>query len=38
MRKFDENYTIIKDLKENDVFLSKSNNIGFYVKNLENNL
>jgi len=34
MRKFDENYTIIKDLKENDVFLSKSNNIGFYVKNL----
>jgi len=31
---FDENYTLLRNLNEGDVYLSKSNYVGMYLKDL----
>ena len=34
MNEYEENYTLLRNLKECDEFISKSNTIGFYVKSI----
>lgn len=34
--RFEENFTSLRDLEENDIYIDKSNSIGIYVKNLGN--
>lgn len=31
---YEENYTLLRNLKEGDEFISKSNGVGFYVKSI----
>lgn len=32
MNEYEENYTLLRNLKEGDEFISKSNTVGFYIK------
>lgn len=34
MNEYEETYTLLRDLKEGDEFISKSNTVGFYVKSI----
>jgi hypothetical protein len=35
MNEYEENYTLLRDLKEGDEFIDKSNSVGIYIKPLE---
>lgn len=34
MNKYEENYTVLRDLNEGDEFIDKSNSVGIYLKSL----
>lgn len=34
MYEYEENYTLLRNLKEGDEFISKSNSVGFYIKSI----
>ena len=34
MNEYEENYTLLRNLKEGDEFIDKSNSVGFYIKSL----